>query len=142
MNAIKNFPFGPIADDLREGKCIPFLGAGASSFPNDIEAKPPSARQLAWELSIEWNHPQYQVFCDNNDSGDPVARERALRAKIDCENLMLVSSWVEHRAADRPRLDQKLRRYLAESPRAPNPLHKLLARVAKQRAVGDHHDEL
>jgi hypothetical protein len=71
MNTIRDFPFDPIAKDLREGKCIPFLGAGASSFPIDIEAKPPSARALAWELAKEWNHPQYQVFCDTANSNDP-----------------------------------------------------------------------
>jgi hypothetical protein len=27
------FPFDWIAGDLREGTCIPFLGAAASSFP-------------------------------------------------------------------------------------------------------------
>jgi hypothetical protein len=135
MNTIRNFPFGPIADDLREGKCIPFLGAGASSFPNDLEAKPPSSRALAWELAMEWSHPQYQVFCDSANSTDPAARERALRARIDCENLMLVSSWVEHRAADRPRLDQKLRHHLVTRPLSPNPLHNLLACVAKERPM-------
>jgi hypothetical protein len=135
MNTIRDFPFDPIAKDLCEGKCIPFLGAGASSFPNDIEVKPPSARALAWELAKEWNHPQYQVFCDTSNSNDPVAQERALRARIDCENLMLVSSWVEYRAADRLRLDEKLRQYLAERPLPPNTLHRLLARVAKQRPM-------
>jgi hypothetical protein len=69
------------------------------------------------------------------DSNGPAAQERALRAKIDCENLMLVSSWVEHGLGDRPRLDDKLRQYLAEKPLSPNPLHKLLARVAKRRPM-------
>ena len=135
MNRIRDFPFDPIAKDLHEGKCIPFLGAGASSFPSDIDVKPPSARALAWELAKEWNHPQYQVYCDTANSNDPVAQERALRARIDCENLMLVSSWVEYRAADRLRLDEKLRQYLAERPLPPNTLHRLLARVAKQRPM-------
>jgi hypothetical protein len=135
MNDIRNFPFKPIAKDLREGKCIPFLGAGASSFPGDIEAKPPSARALAWELAKEWNHPQYQVFCDTVDSDDRAAQERCLRARLDCENLMLVSSWVEHGLGDRPRLDEKLRQHLAEKPLSPNTLHKLLARVAKQQPM-------
>jgi hypothetical protein len=135
MNTIRDFPFDPIAKDLREGKCIPFLGAGASSFPINIEGKPPSARALAWELAKEWNHPQYQVFCDTANSNDPAAQERSLRARIDCENLMLVSSWVEHGLGDRPRLDEKLRQHLAEKPLSPNSLHKLLARVAKQRPM-------
>jgi hypothetical protein len=59
---LDEFPFGPIARDLRDGNCIPFLGAGASSFPKDIEAKPPSARALAMELAEEWNYPQYRSF--------------------------------------------------------------------------------
>jgi hypothetical protein len=135
MNRIRDFPFDPIAKDLREGKCIPFLGAGASSFPNNIEVKPPSARALAWELAKEWNHSQCQVFCDTAGSDDPAAQERALRARIDCANLMLVSSWVEHGLGDRPRLDEKLRQHLAEKPLSPNPLHNLLARVAKQQPM-------
>jgi hypothetical protein len=50
---IDDIPFDWIATDLREGNCIPFLGAGASSFPNDGNAKPPSARRLAMELAAE-----------------------------------------------------------------------------------------
>ena len=54
---LDKFPLGPIAIDLREGNCIPLLGAGASSFPKDIAAKPPSARELAMELAEEWHYP-------------------------------------------------------------------------------------
>jgi len=43
MKAIEDFLFEWIARDLREGKCIPFLGAGASAFPKEANAKPPSA---------------------------------------------------------------------------------------------------
>jgi hypothetical protein len=132
---LDDFPFDPIARDLREGNCIPFLGAGASSFPNDIAAKPPSARALAMELAEDWKYPQYRVFCDMANSGDRADLERHFRAKIDCENLMQVSSWVEHALGDRPRLDEKLRRSLAEKPLPPNALHNLLARIACERPM-------
>jgi SIR2-like domain len=135
MKTIKDFPFDPIADHFRKGICIPFLGAGASSFPRGPEAKPPTASALAWELAEEWNHPQYQIFRAAAKSKDPKALERSLRARIDCENLMLVSSWVEHSRGDRPHLDEKLRKHLAEKPLSPNALHDLLARVAQQRPM-------
>ncbi len=132
---IDDFPFEPIAKDLREGKCIPFLGAGASSFPVALEAKPPTASALARELAEEWVHPQYRVLRDLENSNDPAAQEQFLRARLDCENLMLVSSWVEHALGDRSRLDEKLREYLADKPLPCNALHDLLARVAKQRPM-------
>jgi hypothetical protein len=134
-DGLDEFPFGPIARDLRDGNCIPFFGAGASSFPNDIEAKPPSARALAMELAEELNYPQYRVFRDTANSDDPLDRERRLRARLDCENLMQVSSWVEHGLGDRPRIDEKLRSCLAQKPLPPNALHKLLARMAHERPM-------
>ena len=48
MKAIEDFLFEWIARDLREGKCIPFLGAGASAFPKEANAKPPSATHRIW----------------------------------------------------------------------------------------------
>jgi hypothetical protein len=137
MKAIDEFPFDWIARDLREGKCIPFLGAGASAFPKDINAKPPSASALALELAKESMYPPYQAVRDAAGSSDTAARERSLRATVDCENLMLVSSWVEHGLGDRSRLDEKLREHLADErkPLPYNSLHDLLARVAEQRPM-------
>jgi SIR2-like domain len=132
---IDEFPFDPIAKDLREGRCIPFLGAGASSFPKELTAKPPTAAALARELAEEWVHPQFQVFRDLTDSNDPAMQEQYLRAQLDCENLMLVSSWVEHGLGDRSRLDDKLREYLADKLLPFNALHDLLARVAWQKPM-------
>jgi hypothetical protein len=132
---LDDFPFDPIARDLREGNCIPFLGAGASSFPKDIAAKPPSARALAMELAEEWRYPQYRVYRDMANSADPADQERHLRARLDCENLMQVSSWVEHGLGDRPRLDEKLRKCLTEKPLPPNALHKLLAAVGREQPM-------
>jgi hypothetical protein len=134
---LDEFPFGWIATDLQEGNCIPFLGAGASSFPKDIESKPPSARMLAMELAKESTYPQYQVARDVANGNDEAARQRAMRAALDCENLMLVSSWVEHGRGDRPRLHRKLREYLANErrPLPSNRLHELLARVANERPM-------
>jgi hypothetical protein len=132
---IDEFPFDPISKDLRGGRCIPFLGAGASSFPKDLTAKPPSASTLARELAEAWVHPQFQVVRDLAGSDDPAAQERRLRARLDCENLMLVSSWVEHGLGDRSRLDEKLREYLAGKALPCNALHDLLARVAQQKPM-------
>jgi hypothetical protein len=134
---LDEFPFGPIARDLREGNCIAFLGAGASSFPDDIAAKPPSARALAMELAEEWRYPQYQVFCDTANSKKPVDQERRLRARLDCKNLVLVSSWVEHGLGDRPHLRNTLRAHLAnvKQPLPYNPLHDLLARMAQKKPM-------
>jgi hypothetical protein len=61
---LDQFPFDWIAADLSEGNCIPFLGAGASAFPKEINAKPPSARLLAWELAKESRYPAYQIASD------------------------------------------------------------------------------
>jgi hypothetical protein len=134
---LDEFPFRWIAQDLRRGRCIPFLGAGASAFPKDLHAKPPGARALALELAEESRYPAYQVAFEAAIPTDPTTNERILRAKVDCENLMLVSSWVEHGTGDRPRLRSKLRAYLAneQQPLPCNSLHALLARVAKQRPM-------
>jgi hypothetical protein len=134
---LDEFPFDWIAADLREGNCIPFLGAGASSFPRDINAKPPSARTLALELARESRYPAYQIVRDAAGSNDPATQERSVRAQLDCENLMLVSSWVEHGTGDRPRLRSKLRAHLAneQQPLPYNSLHDLLARIAQQRPM-------
>ena len=111
------------------------LGAGASSFPKDLTAKPPIASTLARELAEAWVHPQFRIFRDLAGSNDPAAQERRLRARLDCENLMLVSSWVEHGLGDRPRLGDKLREYLADRALPFNTLHDLLARVAQQQPM-------
>jgi hypothetical protein len=134
-SGIDAFPFEPIAKYLREGRCIPFLGAGASSFPKDLTAKPPSASALARELAEEWVHPQFQIFRDLAGSSDLAEQERCLRARLDCENLMLVSSWVEHRLGDRSHIDDKLREYLADKALPCNDLHDLLARIAQQKPM-------
>jgi len=135
--SIDDIPFDWIATDLREGNCIPFLGAGASSFPDDGNAKPPTARRLAMELAAESTYPPYQVVLSGPDPGDAEAQQRFFKAKLECENLMLVSSWVEHGRGDRPRLRDKLRKRLAseENPLPWNPLHALLAQIAERKPM-------
>jgi hypothetical protein len=133
---LDGFPFGTIARDLRQGICIPFLGAGASSFPTDIAAKPPSAQALAMELAEEWQYPQYEVFQKIANSKKRADVDKRVRARLDCENLMQVSSWVEHGGlGDRLRLNEKLRACLADKPLLPNPLHKLLACAAREQPM-------
>jgi hypothetical protein len=86
------------------------------------------------ELARESRFPPYQTFTETEGSIDASAQERHLRAQLDCENLMLVSSWVEYGRGDRPRLRDKLRQHLAnkDRPLPCNGLHELLARTAKQ----------
>jgi hypothetical protein len=144
MKAIEDFPFDWIAKDLRDGKCIPFLGAGASAFPKDINAKPPSAAALALELAKESMYPPYQAVREAAGSSDTTARERLLRATVDCENLMLVSSWVEHGLGDRSQLDGKLREHLADEHK-PLPYNSLARSAGPRRRAatdGNHNDEL
>src|SRR5215475_14743055 len=93
---LDDFPFDWIAEDFKKGNCIPFLGAGASAFPTGNLLKPPTARSLAFELARESTYPDYRLATEPADAGDEDTLERKLRAKLDCENLMLVSSWVEH----------------------------------------------
>jgi hypothetical protein len=82
-------------------------------------------------------YPPYQTIREAAASNDTAARERLLRATVDCENLMLVSSWVEHGLGDRSRLEEKLREHLADElrPLPYNSLHALLARAAQQRPM-------
>jgi hypothetical protein len=89
------------------------------------------------ELAKESMYPPYQVVRESAGSNDSAARERFLRATVDCENLMLVSSWVEHCLGDRSRLNEKLRQHLADKrkPLPYNALHDLLARVAQQQPM-------
>ena len=133
-SGLDDFPFDWIAEDFKKGNCIPFLGAGASAFPTGNLPKPPTARSLAFELAKESTYPDYRVAMDTADPSKEGTLERQLRARLDCENLMLVSSWVEHGRGDRPRLHRKLRDYLANPDiRLPsNALHTLLARTARE----------
>ena len=68
-DGLDEFPFDWIARDLRGGNCIPFLGAGASSFPRDANAKPPTARALALELAEESRYPPFRMLRAATSSG-------------------------------------------------------------------------
>jgi SIR2-like domain len=89
------------------------------------------------ELAAESRYPPYQVILGRPNPDDAEAQEQFFKAKLDCENLMLVSSWVEHGTGDRPRLRDKLRRRLAseENPLPWNPLHALLARIGEHKPM-------
>jgi hypothetical protein len=80
---IDEFAFEPIAKGPARRKVILLLGAGASSFPRDLPAKPVTAGALARQLAKKWVHPQFQIFRDLTDSRDPAAQERRLRARLD-----------------------------------------------------------
>src|ERR1700722_13554795 len=99
------------AEDLEDGTAMPFLGAGASLYDDTISGRPPSAAALAEALAAEVGFPGH-----------------------DNKNLALVSSWYQHVAADRPRLENRLRRNFGLNPDRPlecNDLHHTLAQVAK-----------
>lgn len=129
---LEEIPFDWIADGLRTGEIIPFLGAGASVFPQEIAAKPPSALSLARELARESKHPQFDVAETIAAQTDEAASERRFQARSDCANLALMSSWVEHVKGDRDILRQKLRQRLVnqQTPLAANELHRLVAHAA------------
>jgi len=144
---LDKFPFDPIARDLWTGTCIPLLGAGASSFPSDIETKPPSARALAWELAEVSGYPPYRVAVSSTGSDDMMSQKRIMRAQFECEDLAAVSSWIEHGLGDRELLHSSLRAHLADEQKLlpPNALHHLLGRMAQQTPmaiISTNYDDL
>jgi hypothetical protein len=124
-------PFEWIAKDLKNGKVIPFLGAGASAFP-PIEAKPPSAAALALSLARQSTHPEYRLAAECSQNAQAAATRQQLEAYIDCTNLASVASWVELVRGDRERIREELRDALTKPghPLPFNDLHALLADVA------------
>jgi len=131
---IDRIPFGFIAEDLRAGMTIPFLGAGASLFEFGSEFRPPSASALARELADEARFPDTRLAAGLVSDNRQVRIEKHYRARMDVANLSLVSSWVERVGGDRTRLQNKLRQYLANAakPIQSNRLHRMLAHAASR----------
>jgi hypothetical protein len=108
-------PYGIIAQALRGGGVVPFLGAGASAVYR------PEDDQDGWDAS-----KPYLPF------GSELARLLATDAEFpdaaSASSLALVASYVEHVAGDRGILDSALRRAF-ERDRTPGEIHRLLAQI-------------
>jgi SIR2-like domain len=111
----------PIAELMLEGKIIPFLGAGASSFHVDPHATnnsdrlgPPTGRRL---LDIIAAEAELEIQC-RQSCAQPT------------HNLAQVASYYARVKHSRRQLDSKIARLTGDPTFRPNALHRLLARVA------------
>src|SRR5262245_7341663 len=108
-------PYGIIAQALRVGEVVPFLGAGASAVYR------PEDDQDGWDAG-----KSYLPF------GSELARLLATDAQfpdlVSASNLALVASYVEHVAGDRGILNGTLRRAF-DRDRTPGEIHRLLAQI-------------
>ena len=135
MKAIEDFPFDWIAKDLREGKCIPFLGAGASAFPKDINAKPPSAAHACLgagervDVPAVSSHSRDGRFQRRRSTGAIAARHGRLR-KSDARQLLGRARPRRSTAPGREAAQHIWR--TSKTAASTTRLHDLLARVAKQ----------
>lgn len=108
-----DIPYGPIADALKAGTSVPFLGAGASAGPPGTRwqlgaSSGPSGGELAVYLADKCQFP------DRDDS----ARR----------DLMLVASYIEADATGgRPALARAVHDVFAPEKLRPGPIHHLLA---------------
>jgi SIR2-like domain len=115
----------PIAELMLEGKIVPFLGAGASSYHVDENVSnnpdlrgPPTGRRLL----------------------DIIAKEAGIEAQCrrcpkPAHDLAQVASYYARVEHTRRQLDSKLLRLTGDAAFRPNPLHKLLARVAMKQPM-------
>ena len=105
-------PYDVIAGALRQGKVVPFLGAGASAAH-----RPPGAD---WKPGAE--------FCPR---GDELAKHLAETGdfpdKKGTDDLMLVASYFEVEPADRTTLRDRLDSIFCANTLRPGPIHELLA---------------
>jgi hypothetical protein len=110
-------PWEDLSELFQQGKLIPFLGAGASAYcPTQDGGAPPSATELVATLA---NRSRLQVA---------PACGSCHRPRFD---LARIASYYQTCIATRPRLDDLLTKEIANPQFAPNPLHHLLARVAR-----------
>ena len=113
-------PYDLIAGALRQGKVVPFLGAGASAAH-----RPPG---VDWTPGAE--------FCPR---GDELARYLAATGRFPdkkgVDDLMLVASYFEAEPGDRPKLRQKLDEIFCAQELQPGPIHRLIAACTKLRLV-------
>lgn len=110
-------PFKLLAKEFKEGKIIPFLGAGASmcarpadAIWNDDVTFPPSGGELSMALANDCEFP---------------AQDERLR-----KELARVSSFYEYASAGRSSLRERLHEVFTRAYK-PGPLHEFLASVPK-----------
>jgi hypothetical protein len=111
-------PWPALARRLQSGKLIPFLGAGASAYSKDqAGGAPPSVGDLIQKLAAD---AQLGLHC--NAPG-------CQQFKFDLARL---ASYYQTCVGVRTELDQLLKSAIANPNFTPNPLHHLLARIARE----------
>jgi len=126
-----------LAWHFNKSAIIPFLGAGASAYcPGDEHGAPPPGRELMQKLS-EGIAIVDAVFCTQGgharvDLSRVASYDQTMRSRPDL-NRTLVELLIGPPQEDEfsNDLEEKKKRILF----APNPLHRLLARIAKQRPM-------
>lgn len=112
-------PWAVLADQLRKGTIIPFLGAGASSYnAGPANPVPPSGSDFARELA---ERAEIDISCTSQE---------CRRALFD---LARVTSYYQSCVDTRPNLDQLIRERICSNSFQPSPLHQLLAQIAQER---------
>jgi hypothetical protein len=110
-------PWPVLAQRLRTGQLIPFLGAGASAYCKDqVGGAPPSVADLIQKLAAD---AQLSLHC--NTAG-------CQQFKFDLARL---ASYYQTCVTVRTDLDRLLKSEIANPSFNPNPLHHLLARIAR-----------
>ena len=115
----------PIAEQMLDGKIVPFLGAGASSFhipdvtDRPEQEGPPTGRRL---LDIIAEEAQLEIRCS----------QACLQPT---RNLAQVASSYARVKHSRRLLDKKIAKLTGNPAFRPNPLHHLLARVALSKPM-------
>ena len=117
----------PLAQLMLKGTLVPFLGAGASSFHADSASNeaagrgPPTGRKLLDLLALE---AELEIQCGQC--------EQCVRPTHSLAQVASYYARVEH---TRRSLDGRIENLIGDFTFRPNPLHRLLARVARQRTM-------
>jgi hypothetical protein len=114
-------PWDTLAQMFEDGQLIPFLGAAASAYSKDQDGgAPPTVTQLIEKLA---NYSRLRPHCDT----------------VGCQqfkfDLSQLASYYQTCVGRRLNLDQLLQREIANPAFKPNPLHHLLARIARKKPM-------
>ena len=114
-------PWPVLAQRFQTGQLIPFLGAGASAYCKDqAGGAPPGVAELITKLAA---NAQLNLHCST-----PGCQQ----FKFDLSRL---ASYYQTCVTPRPVLDQFLQGEIANPAFNPNPLHYLLARIARNKPM-------
>lgn len=129
MTALPPPPIDDLAEQLLNGRIIPFLGAGASSYtfqPGISSSSLPDGKTFATYLA---ERAKIKIECEYN------CHTGGCRAK--CErhlyDLARISSYYQLCVATRELLNSFISRTVGSAAVAPNSLHDTLARIAAKR---------